>query len=1098
MKLTKLMALALVLVMLVSSFVACGGTTDTETQAPETQAPETQAPESETDEPGGDPAEVECNHEIVVEETLATCIERGYRKETCSLCGEVIVDTAYPKAPHTVSGPVTCETDSKCTVCGEIFEAATGHVFEEVIEEVPATCTSEGSQTGVCTVCGELKTVVLPTVHVVEGIDDFSTLTFVNGKIQGTCSDCQQVVDVTGDVRLQLNFDKSTLQEEIEALATEENGLAYDVVYEPDQNPTNISSPAVSGSVLTLPHNKSAAISFNAALLKDAQYYVISFDWCVNGSGTSRKIGVVALAESELFGGHAEKEYNYALWVDRSNGALYKGDQGAGWIADSKVTDSWQHIDILVDNSTGNNYVYIDGEFFADNMTDMWRVTGDGKYTLRFGGCFNVYHQPKFDNVVITAVELSTEGAADVVLSESNGCDHRSYLEYMEPTDTAPGYVRQVCYLCGEVENMEIFHDCNPNAPASCTTDSVCVICGEVLERAFGHSVDPAVTPVRVGGYDCTGPLVRVGTCLTCGGQVEEMLAPAEPHTFKISNASDITVTQNGNTVVFTAKCSVCGQTEEVNLETLLALGFDQSTVKAEVESKGLSYGTIYESGQSSKPEPNVEGGVMKIGDNQSAGISFDAELLKKAEYYVVSFDWCITDAAGGERIIGVIGLADSELFGQQDYKNYASALWVDRNSGLLYATEGKQAGKIADCKVAKDSWQHVDILVDNNNGNCYVYIDGVFFAADETGMWLVKGEGKYTLRLGGSFNVYHKPKFDNVAIAVLETDCIHANTSLDMSTSTATCTQTGEADKVCNKCGYVEKVPVDMLPHVPSDVLVIDGACATVYECQGCGDANPVVVAKENAVHTAPTPTNAMKDGKVQGVCVVCGLTVDATDITEEVRLKMDFAEGSLAGAVSNAVSNGLTLTYGEIYDSNQSGSGKPWVGANHLRVDQNKSAGFAFNAALLKDADYYIVSFDWGINATGSGSNNIFGVVALADSELLGAHTESEYDYALYVNRSSLLIYKGDKGAGAIADCKVPNRNTRWQHVDILVNNTTGHNYVYIDGEFFAANETGNWKVDGDGQYTLRFGGQFNVTHKPYFDNITITAITATADSN
>ena len=40
MKFTKLMALALVLVMLVSSFVACGGTTDTETQAPETQAPE--------------------------------------------------------------------------------------------------------------------------------------------------------------------------------------------------------------------------------------------------------------------------------------------------------------------------------------------------------------------------------------------------------------------------------------------------------------------------------------------------------------------------------------------------------------------------------------------------------------------------------------------------------------------------------------------------------------------------------------------------------------------------------------------------------------------------------------------------------------------------------------------------------------------------------------------------------------------------------------------------------------------------------------------------------------------------------------------------
>ena len=391
----KKIFLLLMIFVLAVALIACGSETDPQTT--ETDPALTEAPESEVTEP----VETEHVHNVEVEETAATCIEYGYKKETCSLCGEVVFETAYPRAPHAPSGPVTCENDSVCTVCGKVLETATGHVFEEVTEYVPATCTSEGSETGVCSVCGETKTVVLPKEHVVVNLGDPSALTFVDGKIQASCSKCQQVVDVTGDVRLQLNFDKSTVQDEVDALATDENGLAYGAIYESNQSDKK--EPLVEKGVLNLVGNKSAGISFNAAMLKDAKCYVISFDWCVNNSGGQMTIGVAGLANDELFGAHTEDEYDYALYVERSTGSVYKGDKKAGSIAGCKITSTWQHVDIVVNNATGNNYVYIDGEFFAANETGNWKVEGDGQYTLRLGGQFNT-HKPHFDNFEISVV----------------------------------------------------------------------------------------------------------------------------------------------------------------------------------------------------------------------------------------------------------------------------------------------------------------------------------------------------------------------------------------------------------------------------------------------------------------------------------------------------------------------------------------------------------------------------------------------------------------------------------------------------------------------------------------------------------------------
>ena len=121
-----------------------------ETNAPETNAPETDAPETDA---------LQCNgediHAVVVEEKAATCQERGYKIESCSICGEIISESAFPKAACTPIAAATCTADSVCSVCGDVIEEAPGHTFGDAVV-VEATCLAEGSKTQTCSVCGEV------------------------------------------------------------------------------------------------------------------------------------------------------------------------------------------------------------------------------------------------------------------------------------------------------------------------------------------------------------------------------------------------------------------------------------------------------------------------------------------------------------------------------------------------------------------------------------------------------------------------------------------------------------------------------------------------------------------------------------------------------------------------------------------------------------------------------------------------------------------------------------------------------------------------------------------------------------------------------
>ncbi len=120
MKFTKLMVFALVLVMLISAFVACNNEPDeTTTNVPETT---TQPAPKDTTEP----ATTECTHigswKRTYKDKEATCTEEGYIERECRSCGEISQEPT-PKLEHAYNVSVSADgkySKKVCSACNEI------------------------------------------------------------------------------------------------------------------------------------------------------------------------------------------------------------------------------------------------------------------------------------------------------------------------------------------------------------------------------------------------------------------------------------------------------------------------------------------------------------------------------------------------------------------------------------------------------------------------------------------------------------------------------------------------------------------------------------------------------------------------------------------------------------------------------------------------------------------------------------------------------------------------------------------------------------------------------------------------------------------
>ena len=397
----KLLLIMTVFVLLVT-LVACGGPAETGTpdsDAPGTDAPETDAPE--TDAPLCNGKDI---HDIEVVEVPATCQMRGYRKETCKVCGEELVNTAYPKTECTPVAAPTCTEASVCSVCGEVVEEATGHVASDnVVQDLGCSVVYSCAGVG----CSE-------TITLTEVIDD--TLTIKNGQVSALCTACGEVVPVPEEVKLMLNFDKGTVAEEFETYPD----VTY-TIYDDESKGLNAQiKESGDRSVLYFKWAKPLFIDYELSFLSDAKVFTITFDYCVGKApyAPSNQVSLFTFTPGMQDG---------AILSGRSCPWIHsiKFDRTSLYFTDGKTNDptqyfqpeigKWYTVTLVVDNefvnSSGKNngkvYVFVDGEFIrsAENAgCTQYVLDTYGGLSWRIGEMGNT-HDPLYDNFKVAVIK---------------------------------------------------------------------------------------------------------------------------------------------------------------------------------------------------------------------------------------------------------------------------------------------------------------------------------------------------------------------------------------------------------------------------------------------------------------------------------------------------------------------------------------------------------------------------------------------------------------------------------------------------------------------------------------------------------------------
>ena len=417
--LRKLIVVSLVLALCVFALIACGGTADTETQAPET----------------------EHVHEIEIEEVVATCQVRGYKKEVCKTCGEVISENASPKTACTPVAAATCTADSVCSVCNDVIEAAKGHTFGDA-QVTAATCAAEGksvvtcstcgaveetviakiahnipdanvtastestacgvpaTKTGLCTLCNQTVTAELgslPHTFVLEQVDIAS-----DGTITIPCDACGEAVVISKETRFRLDFDAASIEEEVAA-------LGLDTVNVVNQNATAVYKTVGDRSVLGFGvWNGAVWIEVDYTFLNDAAYYMISFDYAANkATSTGGQVAVFGSMPGTK-NGTGTKEFANIAKYDRTTGWLKHGITNETEQYMQLEAGTFYHFDIIVNNTDGIAHLYVDGVYICSSKHYGINETAATMYEGKLGFRINEHgntHDPVFDSFSISIVK---------------------------------------------------------------------------------------------------------------------------------------------------------------------------------------------------------------------------------------------------------------------------------------------------------------------------------------------------------------------------------------------------------------------------------------------------------------------------------------------------------------------------------------------------------------------------------------------------------------------------------------------------------------------------------------------------------------------
>ena len=465
---------------------------------------------------------------------------------------------------ETITVEATCTTDgsvtTRCTICGEeTVEVipALGHKNETVTVE--ATCTKDGSVTTKCTVCGEETVEVIPaTGHDYKCVETGATCGQDGSKVF-TCGNCAdtytEVIPATGAHA----YSSVT----VNATCTEAGSVTYTC---------KTCGHSYVEAIAALGHSYESATI--APTCTDKGYTTYTCATC-NHSYTDGITDALGHSYSSFVTATCETS-GYVVYTCDTCGHSYNGEVVPAYghsyetttVAPTCATAGYT---TYICSSCGHTYTGNEiaalGHDYDTAITEA-TCTENGYTTYTCDTCGHSY-------------------VADEVLAL--GHDYESVIT--APTFETEGYTTHTCKVCGDVKVDSyvpvLKHTYETvTVDATCETDGyvthTCVTCGysytETLP-ALGHAYTTVTTEAT-----CTVNGSIVSTCATCGNVVSEVIK-ATGHDFDVTTI-DPTCTDKG----FTTYTCGCGYVETTEIAALGHQYTSKYTAPTCTEAGGTTY----------------------------------------------------------------------------------------------------------------------------------------------------------------------------------------------------------------------------------------------------------------------------------------------------------------------------------------------------------------------------------------------------------------------------------------------------------------------------------------------------------------------------
>lgn len=508
-----------------------------------------------------------------------TCIEGGYYKHVCSICGEWYGSDYTDALGHSFNTSTvvpTCENDGydlhTCSVCEHSYKDnyvdKTGHNFGEWITNSNATCTVDGEKHRDCA-CGhtEYAVIVAAGHEYTSQITKSATCTSM-GETTYTCIHCGDTI-VEKISMTEHNFEKIYANENwiqwliriiLNLFFGYDNGQPYYFKC------TECGHIATSGEV-TLNYNSSSTMSVCEHTLGD--WTVVSYASCetpeIEGRVCSKCGDVVEYRQTKSANGH-----DYGTWISEVS-ATCEGEGTIGHYhcgeCDKNFDANYNELNSLVIDALGHN-----SEGYVAHLDATCTETGvvggtyctrcdEGKSAAETVISAKGHSMTHHDKVDATCTATGTKEYWRCDTCGKNFADENGVTELVNLTITALGH--------DEIHHAAKAPTCTEAGWEAYATCSRCDYTTYKEVAAKGHSHTAVVTAPT-----CTEQGYTMHAC-RCGDAYADSYVDALGHNGEGRVAHvDATCTETG--VVGGTYCTRCNEGKSVAEAAIAALGHDE------------------------------------------------------------------------------------------------------------------------------------------------------------------------------------------------------------------------------------------------------------------------------------------------------------------------------------------------------------------------------------------------------------------------------------------------------------------------------------------------------------------------------------------